>query len=149
MATSSGPQNTTIWAREGSKWLTQLRRLCGQASMGPSGVAAQSLARIRAPSSPPPTSQSAAMGRFVLVGSTKTPRITGRSRLLKCRSYSGCSRWTSQSCADTLGGMKHIPVLALFLLVHAAAAAADVKSPAEIYGELFERVQLDHVYPDS
>jgi len=46
--------------------------------------------------------------------------------------------------------MKPIPFLALLFLVAAAAAgAANVQTPAEIYGELFERVQLDHVYPDS
>jgi alpha,alpha-trehalase len=45
--------------------------------------------------------------------------------------------------------MKPIPFLALLFLVAAAAGAANVQSPAEIYGELFERVQLDHVYPDS
>jgi alpha,alpha-trehalase len=46
--------------------------------------------------------------------------------------------------------MKQAAVLALFLLVHAAAvAAADVQTPAQIYGELFERVQLEQIYPDS
>jgi Neutral trehalase len=45
--------------------------------------------------------------------------------------------------------MKPIPFLALLFLVAAAAGAANVQTPAEIYGELFERVQLDHVYPDS
>ena len=34
--------------------LTVLRRLCGHASGGPSGVFAQSISRIRAPISPPP-----------------------------------------------------------------------------------------------
>ena len=33
---------------------TQVRRLCGQASTGPSGVRDQSIARIRSPISPPP-----------------------------------------------------------------------------------------------
>jgi alpha,alpha-trehalase len=46
--------------------------------------------------------------------------------------------------------MKSIPALALLLLAHAATVhAADVKTPSEIYGELFERVQLERVYPDS
>src|SRR5262245_1307918 len=46
--------------------------------------------------------------------------------------------------------MRHTPVLALLFLVHAAtASAADVTTPAAIYGQLFERVQLEHVYPDS
>src|SRR5688572_8843731 len=44
--------------------------------------------------------------------------------------------------------MKSIPALLLMLLTN-AAPAADVKTPAEIYGELFERVQLERVYPDS
>ncbi len=41
-----------------------------------------------------------------------------------------------------------LPIL-LSLSLAQAAHAADVKTPAEIYGELFERVQLEHVYPDS
>jgi alpha,alpha-trehalase len=46
--------------------------------------------------------------------------------------------------------MKHLPILGLILLAHAIATpAADVKTPSEIYGELFERVQLERVYPDS
>jgi hypothetical protein len=40
--------------------LTALRKLCGQRSTGPSGVAAQSSVRMSAPSSPPPASQVAA-----------------------------------------------------------------------------------------
>ncbi|MGF2075761.1 hypothetical protein, partial [Enterococcus casseliflavus] len=42
----------------------------------------------------------------------------------------------------------HLTLLLLLLVCGANAAAADVKTPAEIYGELFERVQLEHVYPD-
>jgi alpha,alpha-trehalase len=46
--------------------------------------------------------------------------------------------------------MKKALLPALLLLVQTATAAgADVKTPAEIYGELFERVQLERVYPDS
>ena len=46
--------------------------------------------------------------------------------------------------------MKQVPVLALLLWVcGATAAATDVQTPAAIYGELFERVQLERVYPDS
>ena len=44
--------------------------------------------------------------------------------------------------------MRQIAVLALLFVVHAAAAAT-VETPAEIYGPLFERVQLEHVYSDS
>jgi alpha,alpha-trehalase len=44
--------------------------------------------------------------------------------------------------------MKSIPVFMLMVLAR-VGAAADVKTPAEIYGELFERVQLEQVYPDS
>ena len=46
--------------------------------------------------------------------------------------------------------MKNTALLTLLSLVWAATAvAADVKTPAEIYGELFERVQLERIYPDS
>lgn len=41
-----------------------------------------------------------------------------------------------------------LPILLLLSLAQ-AVHAADVKTPAEIYGELFERVQLERVYPDS
>jgi alpha,alpha-trehalase len=34
-------------------------------------------------------------------------------------------------------------------LLGAAAAAPELATPAELYGELFERVQLSAVYPDS
>ena len=44
--------------------------------------------------------------------------------------------------------MRMLSILLLLSLAQ-AAHAADVKTPAEIYGELFERVQLEHVYPDS
>jgi alpha,alpha-trehalase len=37
----------------------------------------------------------------------------------------------------------------LFALLATAVHAADVKTPAEIYGELFERVQMERVYPDG
>jgi alpha,alpha-trehalase len=46
--------------------------------------------------------------------------------------------------------MKPIALSLLLFLAHTApAAAADLKTPAEIYGELFERVQLERIYPDS
>jgi hypothetical protein len=48
--------------------LTALRRLCGQLSIGPSGVSDHVFARMSAPNSPPPTSQSAASGRGDSVG---------------------------------------------------------------------------------
>ena len=45
--------------------LEKLRcKLCGQVSIGPSAVPDHALARMRAPISPPPTSQSAANGRI-------------------------------------------------------------------------------------
>src|SRR4029450_10391056 len=43
-----------IWALEGSRKLTALRRLWGQAWTGPSAVRDQSNARMRSPISPPP-----------------------------------------------------------------------------------------------
>src|SRR5688500_1835900 len=59
-----GPQNSTIWALEGSRMLTALRRLWGQRSGRPRGVLDQSKARISAPSSPPPS-------RKVVVGAAR------------------------------------------------------------------------------
>jgi alpha,alpha-trehalase len=44
--------------------------------------------------------------------------------------------------------MRTVPVL-LFLLLASVVQAADFSTPAEIYDELFERVQLERVYPDS
>jgi alpha,alpha-trehalase len=38
---------------------------------------------------------------------------------------------------------------ALSIAVAHAAYAVETRTPAELYGELFERVQLDRVYPDS
>src|SRR5215813_2560261 len=54
-----GPQNRIIWAFDGSSILTELRKLCGHDSIGPSGVRDQSISRINFPISPPPVSQSA------------------------------------------------------------------------------------------
>src|SRR5262252_829061 len=54
-----GPQNRIIWAFDGSSILTELRKLCGHDSIGPSGVRDQSISRINLPISPPPVSQSA------------------------------------------------------------------------------------------
>src|SRR5689334_3284076 len=54
----SWPQNRIIWVLEESMILTALRRLCGHALTGPSGVVAQLRARMRSPISPPPASQS-------------------------------------------------------------------------------------------
>lgn len=47
--------------------------------------------------------------------------------------------------------MRNVPLLPLLLTLFLAQAApaADVKTPVEIYGELFERVQLERVYPDG
>src|SRR5215510_3382263 len=51
-----------IWAFEGSSILTELRKLCGHDSIGPSVVRDQSISRINLPISPPPVSQSARAG---------------------------------------------------------------------------------------
>lgn len=47
--------------------------------------------------------------------------------------------------------MRTAPLLPLLLTLFLApsAHAADVKTPVEIYGELFERIQLERVYPDG
>ena len=38
---------------------------------------------------------------------------------------------------------------ALSLLLATVVLAADLRPPSEIYGELFERIQLERIYPDS
>src|SRR5262249_4604311 len=63
-AMNSGPQKRTICARDGSRMLTALRRLCGQVSGGPSRVDDQSQARILAPISPPPDRKFSNSGAF-------------------------------------------------------------------------------------
>src|SRR5687768_13504035 len=65
---NSGPQKSTIWALEGSRMLTALRRLWGQRSGGPRGVVDQSKARISAPSSPPPSRKEVPPGARLLAG---------------------------------------------------------------------------------
>src|SRR3954462_5151773 len=54
----SGPHHTRIAKRELRQVLTEVRRLWGQPSIGPSTVPDQSMERIRAPSSPPPERKS-------------------------------------------------------------------------------------------
>jgi len=57
-----------ICAFDGNSMLTALRRLCGQTVIGPTGVHDQSMARMRAPISPPParySSANAALSLFV------------------------------------------------------------------------------------
>jgi len=44
---------------------------------------------------------------------------------------------------------KLITLLLAFLVVFALAAQQTVKTPAEIYGELFTDVQMRHIFPDS
>src|SRR6188474_919010 len=44
--------------------------------------------------------------------------------------------------------MRAFPVL-LSLLLATVGQATDRRSPGEIYGELFERIQLERVYPDG
>src|SRR5262249_47387417 len=61
-----GPQNRIIWAFDGSSILTELRKLCGHDSIGPSGVRDQSISRINFPISPPPVSQSARAAAIAL-----------------------------------------------------------------------------------
>src|SRR5262245_3617620 len=44
--------------------------------------------------------------------------------------------------------MKFLAILALMTSLSAAAQTIP-KSPAELYGELFERAQMERIYPDS
>src|SRR2546426_5846375 len=50
--TSSGPQHTSMGKPDSTQMLVAVRRLCGHRSAGPSAVADQSLARMRAAISP-------------------------------------------------------------------------------------------------
>src|SRR3954465_15314577 len=56
---SSGPSQSRMGKRELRQRLTAVLIFCGHASARPSGVADQSFARIRAPSSPPPIRKAA------------------------------------------------------------------------------------------
>src|SRR6185503_8749175 len=69
-----------ICAFEASIMQSGLRKLCGQWSIGPSGVVDQSRARTRAPISPPPCSQSEPdVGAIAtLTGRTQTLRPLGK-----------------------------------------------------------------------
>src|ERR1700740_2261286 len=53
-----GPQDSEMGEFEAWTRLTTVRRLCGQVSMGPSGVPDQSLVLISLAISPPPINQS-------------------------------------------------------------------------------------------
>src|ERR1044072_6554097 len=46
---ASGPHQISMGKRDSVQMPTAVRRLCGQAVMGPSGVADESVARIRSP----------------------------------------------------------------------------------------------------
>jgi hypothetical protein len=63
--------------------LTAVRRLCGHAAMGPSGVMLQSCALIRSPISPPPARES--IGDAVSLAGiviTSEPRLKAEAALL-------------------------------------------------------------------
>src|SRR5260370_36489379 len=61
----SGPPQINIGWLLLSRMRTAVRRLCGQASGFPSGVADQSYSRVSAPISPPPARKSAEAGRLL------------------------------------------------------------------------------------
>src|SRR5689334_17711443 len=44
---------------------------------------------------------------------------------------------------------KFITILLAFIIVFNISAQQEVKTPAEIYGELFTDVQMRHIFPDS
>ncbi len=56
------PQMTQIGRSEAKQMLTVVRRLCGHPSTGPSGVADQSIDRIKLPISPPPNRKARGFG---------------------------------------------------------------------------------------
>src|SRR5665647_394179 len=61
----SGPHQIHIGWLVLSRMRNAVRRLCGQDSGFPSGVADQSWARVNAPISPPPARKSAEVGRLI------------------------------------------------------------------------------------
>ncbi len=56
---------------------TTVRRLCGQVSMGPSGVPDQSLVLTSLAISPPPINQSSGADNFVSAVTRATPSLWG------------------------------------------------------------------------
>src|SRR5712664_2118125 len=62
---SSGPHQMNIGWLVFSRMRTAVRKLCGHASGGPSGLADQSYARVNAPISPPPARKSAELGLLI------------------------------------------------------------------------------------
>src|SRR5580704_1233679 len=62
---SCGPHQMNIGWLVLSRIRTAVRRLCGQVSGGPSGLADQGYARVSAPISPPPARKSAEAGLLI------------------------------------------------------------------------------------
>src|SRR5262245_29882428 len=73
---SRSPHQTNIGCREVSMMRTAVRSAWGQLATGPSGVRAQSVARMSRPSSPPPANGSVDLvtGRFETVIGHKVAR---------------------------------------------------------------------------
>src|SRR6266568_9512563 len=62
---SFGPHQMNIGWLVFSRMRNAVRKLCGQCSGVPSGLADQSYARVNAPISPPPARKSAEVGRLI------------------------------------------------------------------------------------
>src|SRR6266849_1218153 len=62
---SFGPHQMNIGWLVFSRMRNAVRKLCGQVSGVPSGLADQSYARVNAPISPPPARKSAEVGRLI------------------------------------------------------------------------------------
>src|SRR6267143_6269981 len=72
-----GPQDSEMGELEAWTRLTTVRRLCGQVSMGPSGVPDQSLVLISLAISPPPINQSSGADNLASLVTRATLRLVG------------------------------------------------------------------------
>src|SRR3979411_1560557 len=94
---SFGPHQMNIGWRGLSRMRNVVRKLCGQFSGGPSGLADQSYARVNAPISPPPARKSAEVGRLIFniqtIAQSSPNEPPELSRLSHLRQTHGAGIW--------------------------------------------------------
>src|SRR5689334_13343194 len=78
--TSSGPHQITMGKAQSRAILTEVRRLCGQEAIGPSGVFDQSNSRMSLSISPPPARKSLWPADFISTSSF--PKVVGHNLYL-------------------------------------------------------------------
>ncbi len=82
---------TSIGKLEARQRLTVVRKLCGQVSIAPKGVADQSLERIKSPMMPPPVRKSRVCARGVALSGLKVKIvITSEANRGKGIEWQGC-----------------------------------------------------------